>query len=147
MLADRDEYRRAIAARAARFAALYPRLKLGAAIAGFAVPAILVVVFAFTPNSQLMALATWVVWVLLIIGFLLVIEMMQDSIQRQVALGTLDDETIRRSLAERSRSRNRRRRSKSGSPKNHKKRNSPSSPSNPNNKKPEPDPHAERPTS
>ena len=147
VLADRDEYRRAIAARAARFAALYPRLKLGAAIAGFAVPAILVVVFAFTPNSQLMALATWVVWVLLIIGFLLVIEMMQDSIQRQVALGTLDDETIRRSLAERSRSRNRRRRSKSGSPKNHKKRNSPSSPSNPNNKKPEPDPHAERPTS
>ena len=102
VLADRGGYRRAIERKAARFAALYPRLRLGAIIAGFAVPAILIVVFAFTANTQLVALATWVAWILLIIGFLMVIEMMRDSIRRQVVLGTLDDETIRRSLAERS---------------------------------------------
>ncbi|RSX51370.1 ABC-2 family transporter protein [Bifidobacterium goeldii] len=94
-LADRDEYRRGIERRAKRFAVQYPRLKRGALIAGLVVPAMLAIVFALTPGVKLVALATWIVWILLIIGFLMTIELMRDSFERQVELGTLSDDTIR----------------------------------------------------
>lgn len=97
-LADRDEYRATIDRRAKRFALHYPMFKRGALIAGLVVPAVLVVVFALTPNVQLVALATWIVWILLIIGFLMTIEFMRDSFERQVKLGTLSDDTIRELL-------------------------------------------------
>mgnify|MGYP006919227575 FL=1 len=85
--------------RAAQFEALYPRLKRGALIAGLAVPIILAVTFSLTTNTKLEALLAWIIWILLIIGFLLAIEFIRDNLRRQRELGNLDDDEIRIALA------------------------------------------------
>ena len=97
-LADRDEYRHAIERRAAKFAYQYPRLLLGALIAGFVVPAALIIVFALTTSEKIVVMGTWLAWVLIIMGFLMVVEFMRDSIRRQTELGNLSDESIRAML-------------------------------------------------
>ena len=97
-LADRDEYRHAIERRAAKFAYQYPRLLLGALIAGFVVPAALIIVFALTTSEKIVVMGTWLAWVLIIMGFLMVVEFMRDSIRRQTELGSLSDESIRAML-------------------------------------------------
>ena len=97
-LADRDEYRHAIERRAAKFAYRYPRLLLGALIAGFVVPAALIIVFALTTSEKIVVMGTWLAWVLIIMGFLMVVEFMRDSIRRQTELGNLSDESIRAML-------------------------------------------------
>ena len=87
-LADRDEYRHAIERRAAKFAYRYPRLLLGALIAGFVVPAALIIVFVLTTSEKIVVMGTWLAWVLIIMGFLMVVEFMRDSIRRQTELAT-----------------------------------------------------------
>ena len=71
-------------------------------------PTILATVFSLTNGTKLVALATWIIWVLLIIGFLMVIEYMRDSMRRQVELGSLSDEAIQGMLMERQKARIRR---------------------------------------
>ena len=97
-LADRAEYRHAIERRAAKFAYHYPRLLLGALIAGFVVPAALIIVFSLTTSEKIVVMGTWLAWVLIIVGFLMVVEYMRDSIRRQTELGNLSDESIRTML-------------------------------------------------
>lgn len=108
-LADKGGYREAIEERASRFSELYPKLKRGALPLGFIVPIILVLVFSLTNSEKVTVLATWVIWILLIIGFLMVIEYMKDSLDRQVELGNLSDEAIEKLLMERQTARLRRR--------------------------------------
>ena len=94
-LASHDDYRAAIEARVARFAALYPKLKRGALVAGIAVPAVFAVVFGINTEWKLAALASWIIWLLLIMGFLVAVETTRDRLERQMRLGTLSDEAIR----------------------------------------------------
>ena len=98
VLADKGGYREVIEERASRFAELYPKLKRGALVIGFVVPVTLAAVFSFTNGEKVVVLATWVVWILLIMGFLMVIEYMRDNLNRQVELGHLSDESIRSML-------------------------------------------------
>ena len=109
VLADKGGYREAIEERASRFTELYPKLKRGALVIGFIVPVILAAVFSFTNSEKVTVLATWLVWILLIMGFLMVIEYMRDSLNRQVELGNLSDESIQSMLMERQAVRIRRR--------------------------------------
>lgn len=97
-LANHDEYRRVIEARAARFTENYPKYKRAALIAGIIVPAIFCVVFALNTDWKLAALASWIIWLLAIIGALLLIETTRFRIERQMQLGALSDEDIRRTL-------------------------------------------------
>ena len=99
-LADKEDYRMAIERRASGFAIRYPRLKRGALIAGIIVPAILAVVFSLTTGTKLLSLAVWVLWILIIIGFLMSIELMRDSIDRQIRLGSLSDDAIRNAISQ-----------------------------------------------
>ena len=108
VLADKGGYREVIEERASRFAELYPKLKRGALVIGFVVPVTLAAVFSFTNGEKVVVLATWVVWILLIMGFLMVIEYMRDNLNRQVELGHLSDESIRSMLVERQAARIRR---------------------------------------
>ncbi len=94
VLADQDGYREIIEEKASRFAELYPKLKRGALIAGFVVPIILVLVFSMTAGEKVVVLATWMLWILLIIGFLVIIEYIRYSLERQVELGSLSDDAI-----------------------------------------------------
>ena len=98
-LTNHSSYKMSIERRAAQFEALYPRLKRGALIAGLAVPIILAVTFSLTTNTKLEALLAWIIWILLIIGFLLAIEFIRDNLRRQRELGNLDDDEIRIALA------------------------------------------------
>ncbi|MEE8738101.1 MAG: YhgE/Pip domain-containing protein [Bifidobacterium sp.] len=94
VLANKEEYRKAIERRARNFTLLYPRLKRGALIAGVVVPIALAVTFSLTTGTKLVALSAWFIWVLLIVAFLMTIEMARDSLARQVQLGTLDERAL-----------------------------------------------------
>ena len=98
-LTNHSGYKASIERRIVRFEALYPKLKRGALIVGLVVPIVLAVTFSLTTNTKLEALLAWIIWVLLIIGFLLTIEFMRDSLRRQRELGNLDDIQIRDALA------------------------------------------------
>lgn len=98
-LTNHSGYKASIERRIVRFEALYPKLKRGALIVGLVVPIVLAVTFSLTTNTKLEALLAWIIWVLLIIGFLLTIEFMRDSLRRQRELGNLDDIQIRNALA------------------------------------------------
>ncbi len=55
-------------------------------------------VFALNTDWKLAALASWIIWLLAIIGALLLIETTRFRIERQMQLGALSDEDIRRTL-------------------------------------------------
>lgn len=95
VLADQAGYRKEVEERAHRFAHLYPKLMRGALVAGFVVPIVLFVTFSFTDGTKLVALATWIVWILLIITFLMVVESIRDSLRQQAELGTLSEQSLR----------------------------------------------------
>ena len=95
VLADQAGYRKEVEERAHRFAHLYPKLMRGALVAGFVVPIALFVTFSFTDGTKLVALATWIVWILLIITFLMVVESIRDSLRQQAELGTLSEQSLR----------------------------------------------------
>ena len=40
----------------------------------------------------------WLIWILLIMGFLMTIELIKDNIERQTRLGNLDEEAIQQIL-------------------------------------------------
>ncbi|PWG60023.1 YhgE/Pip domain-containing protein [Bifidobacterium catulorum] len=99
-LSNRAEYRAAIHRRAMKFARLYPRLKVGAIAAGIIVPCVLIVLFSVSqnfvsPNGKAVILASWAIWILVMIGFLIAIEYIRDNIERQLLLGSMNDEDIR----------------------------------------------------
>nr|WP_225432904.1 YhgE/Pip domain-containing protein [Bifidobacterium sp. SMB2] len=107
-LSNRAEYRAAIHHRAMKFARLYPRLKIGAIVAGIIVPIALIVLFSVSSNfvdasRKVVILAAWALWILLMIGFLIAIEYIRDNIQRQMMLGSMKDEDIRALFSVRSR--------------------------------------------
>ena len=62
------------------------------------VPAALIIVFVLTTSEKIVVMGTWLAWVLIIMGFLLVVEFMRDSIRRKTELGNLSDESIRAML-------------------------------------------------
>ncbi|RSX49272.1 YhgE/Pip domain-containing protein [Bifidobacterium castoris] len=95
ILANQEDYRKRVEARATKFARLYPKLMRGALIAGFVVPIALFVTFSFTNGTKLVALATWIVWILCIITFLMVVESIRNSLRREAELGTLDKDALR----------------------------------------------------
>ncbi|PLS26736.1 ABC-2 family transporter protein [Bifidobacterium anseris] len=95
VLANQEGYRKQVEARATKFARLYPKLMRGALVAGFVVPIILFVTFSFTNGTKLVALATWIVWILCIIIFLMVVESIRNSLRREAELGTLDKDALR----------------------------------------------------
>lgn len=101
MLANKEEYRESIETRAHKFALLYPKLMHGALIAGIVVPAIMAITFSLTTGTKVVALAAWVIWFLAIIIFLVSVESIRDSLDRQVRLGNLDDDAVRTLLYER----------------------------------------------
>ena len=101
VLSDREEYRSAIAARAARFMKLYPKFKRGAVVVGILVPVVVTLVFAITETEKVVMLTAWLVWIVAIIAFLVVVEYLRDSLERQVSLEAMSDEEVRSLYASR----------------------------------------------
>ncbi|MCI1984783.1 MAG: YhgE/Pip domain-containing protein [Bifidobacteriaceae bacterium] len=100
-LVDKNEYRQDMIERAHAFSLNYRKMRRGALVVGFIVPFTLALVFSLTSSDKPVVLGLWVVWVLLIIGFLLTIEYIRDSISRQVSLGNMPEADIRTILRHR----------------------------------------------
>lgn len=101
VLSDREEYRNAIAARAARFMRLYPKFKRGAVVVGILVPVVVTLVFAITETEKVVMLTAWLVWIVVVIAFLVIVEYLRDSLDRQVSLESMSDEEVRALYANR----------------------------------------------
>ncbi len=93
-LADRTEYREAITRRYERFARLYPQLIRGAVVGGIGVPVIISVVFAFTPAEKVWVLTFWLAWLAAIMIFLVAVESLRYSIERQMQLEDMSQESL-----------------------------------------------------
>lgn len=94
VLADRDEYRDAIKTRAMRFMRMYPRLKTAALVLGVAVPVVAMTALAVTQAEKVAMLTVLLVWLVLLVGFLIVVEYVRDSLTRQAALDTMSDDEV-----------------------------------------------------
>ncbi|MEI3376302.1 MAG: YhgE/Pip domain-containing protein [Coriobacteriales bacterium] len=94
-LADRDEYRKALMRRYARFQQVYPRLIRGAIIAGIAVPVIVLVVFSLGMTGKVVLLTLFLGWIALVFCFLIVVESLRSSFTRQLRLDKMSDEQLR----------------------------------------------------
>lgn len=94
VLSDREEYRDAIASRAARFMRTYPRLKLGALVFGVAVPIVAMALLAVTQAEKVAMLSVLLAWFVLVVGFLIVVEYIRDSLVRQEELECMSDDEV-----------------------------------------------------
>lgn len=101
VLADKGGFQQQINNRAQRFNERYPKLLRGALIAGLVVPIVLFITFSFTNGTKVIALATWCIWILLIMGFLMIVEYIQDSLNRQVTMSDMSDGDLQHILYER----------------------------------------------
>ncbi|OZG51031.1 ABC transporter [Pseudoscardovia radai] len=98
-LGANDEYRRQIMLRAARYEVRYPRLQRGALVAGIIIPSLLTVLSAYNSHNKPLILALWVLWMAIIIVFLLAIELVRDSYQRQMLLLNVAPDELRHMVA------------------------------------------------
>ena len=85
-LSDKEEYRAQLLYRYDRFARWYPRLIRGALLCGLAVPVVLAFVFALTPTEKVWILTMCLAWTVLVFVFLVVVESLRFSIERQMQL-------------------------------------------------------------
>ncbi len=93
-LAARDEYREELEHRIERFKRWYPKLIRGSIVLGVVVPVVLAVVFAVTPLEKVVLLTLWLVWVCLEFVFLVVLESLRYSLDRQLRLDSMSEESI-----------------------------------------------------
>ena len=93
-LSGRDEYREELRVRYERFTRWYPRLIRGSVALGLAVPVALAVVFALTPAEKVWLLTAWLAWLVAVFVFLVVVESLRDSFERQMRLDDMTDEGL-----------------------------------------------------
>lgn len=93
-LADKDEYREELQLRYERFARWYPRLIRGSVALGLAVPVALTVIFALTPTEKVWLLTAWLIWMVTVFVFLVVLESLRDSFERQLKLDGMSEEGL-----------------------------------------------------
>ena len=103
VLADREDYRARIEARRDRFMQWYPRIVVGCAAAGIAVPIVLAAVFALTPTEKVVLLTGWLALLVLLFVGLTVVESLRDSLDRQLRLGALSVDELQGLYAYRNR--------------------------------------------
>lgn len=94
-LSDREAYTRELAARYERFESLYPKLIKGSAIIGIAAPIAFTVIFSLNSSEKIVLLAAWMIWLVAVFVFLIVVESIRASIERQLRLDGMSDEELR----------------------------------------------------
>ena len=93
-LTGKDEYREELLRRSERFARWYPRLIRGSVALGLAVPVALAALFALTPTEKVWLLTAWLVWLVAVFVFLVVVESLRASFERQLRLDAMSDEGL-----------------------------------------------------
>lgn len=100
-LADKEEYRRVLDARYARFQSMYPKLIRGAIIVGIAVPVVFTIVFSVNMNEKIVVLTAWLLWLVVVSVFMVVVESLKASFERQMKLEYMSDDQLRRMYLDR----------------------------------------------
>ena len=93
-LSDRQEYREELSVRYGRFLHWYPRLIRTTVAVGLAVPVALAVVFALTPAGKVWLLTAWLIWLVAVFVFLVVLESLRDSFERQMRLDGMTEQGL-----------------------------------------------------
>ena len=93
-LSDKEEYRVELRNRWERFSRWYPRLIRGTVALGLAVPVALTVIFALTPTEKVWLLTAWLGWFVVLSVFLVVVESLRASFERQMRLDGASHEEL-----------------------------------------------------
>ena len=103
-MSDHGEFRAYLDEHSARFFRLYPRLKRDAIVFGIGVPVVFTTAMAFlSPGKKVIVLTVWLLWLVVVIAFLLVVEHIRDSLERQAALNAMSDAELRELFSARNR--------------------------------------------
>lgn len=94
LLSDHEEYRVQMERRAERFFQLYPRLKSATWVFGVAVPTLLTLALALMGSEKVVTLTAWLIWLVIVIVFLIVLEYLHNSIERQLSLGHMSSQEL-----------------------------------------------------
>ncbi len=95
VLADREEYRTELVRRYDRFTRAYPWMIRGAVVVGVVVPVALTLTFSFGMTEKVILLTLWLGWLALVFMFLVVVESLRSSFERQLRLDDMSDQEIR----------------------------------------------------
>ena len=101
-MSNHDEFRAYLVEHSARFMRMYPNLKRAAWVVGIAVPVVFTMSMAlWSPGKKVVVLTVWLVWLIAVISFLIIVEHVKDSLERQAALNAMSDEELRTLFAAR----------------------------------------------
>lgn len=100
-ISDPEAYRVQLHRHARKFFRLYPGLRRGGFIAGIVVPLVLTGVLTLTQSEKVAVLTMWLSWLVCVFVYLMVIECIRDSFERQFALEGMSEEELRDLWAER----------------------------------------------
>lgn len=100
-LSDKEVFQDEIRARYERFDKLYPRLIHGAVGLGLGVPVVLAEIFYVAPAEKTTLLTAWLAWFVFVVVFLIVVESLRNSINRQMELGGMSTEGVQSIFAAR----------------------------------------------
>ena len=94
-LSEKEEYRSELVNRYERLMRHYPRLIRGAIVFGVGVPVVLILLVSLTPTEKVILLTLFLGWFLLLVLFLIIVESLRSSIERQLKLDDMSDEELR----------------------------------------------------
>lgn len=101
VLADKEEYRKALNVRYEKFKELYPRLIKWCTILGVAVPVVFTIAFSLNNQEKIVLLNAWLLWLIVIFVALVVIESVKAGIDRQIRLDDMSESELRHVYLER----------------------------------------------
>ncbi len=94
VIASHDEYRHEIEYRTSRFLRIYPRLKYVGIFLGIGVPIVVTPLLVNAGFDKVIILTSWLIWLAIVIGFLIVVEYVLDNMLHQVSLSNFSDSEI-----------------------------------------------------
>lgn len=101
-MSNHDEFRAYLVDHSERFMRMYPNLKRAAWVVGIAAPVVFTMSMAlWSPGKKVVVLTVWLAWLIVVISFLIIIEHIKDSLERQAALNAMSDEELRTLFAAR----------------------------------------------
>ena len=93
-MADRAGYRRKLEQRYARFQRVYPIFMRASVLLGIGVPLVLAVMLALDNGEKVMLLTAVLLWLVGLFVFLVVVESLRYSFERQLSMGHMTDERL-----------------------------------------------------
>ena len=101
-MSNHEEFRAYLLEHSTRFMKFYPKLKHGAYALGVVVPVLFTTSMAlWSPGKKVVVLTVWLLWLIAVVAFLIIVEHMKDSLERQIALNAMSDEELRTLFAAR----------------------------------------------